>query len=58
MRWQSRQPDRRPVGRVKRATLTEYLLKKREMDNSSRPNQKQKAACLRKIPPVRKSYSL
>jgi hypothetical protein len=26
------------VGRIKRATLAEYLLKKRELDNSSKPN--------------------
>jgi hypothetical protein len=27
------------LGRVKMATLMEYLLKKRELDNSSKPNQ-------------------
>jgi hypothetical protein len=28
-----------PAGGIKRATLTECLLKKRELDNSSKPNQ-------------------
>jgi hypothetical protein len=32
-----RQPDRGPVGRTKRATLKEHLLKRRELDNSSEP---------------------
>jgi hypothetical protein len=27
-----------PVGQIKRATPMEYLLKKRELDNSSKPN--------------------
>jgi hypothetical protein len=39
MRQQSRQLDREPLGRVKMATLMEYLLKKRELDNGSKPNQ-------------------
>jgi hypothetical protein len=39
MRQQSRQPDRGPVGQIKSATLTEYLLRKRELDNSFKPNQ-------------------
>ncbi len=46
-------------GLDKRASLKEYLLKKRELDNSSRPNRtRQKTARHRKIPLVRKSYSL
>jgi hypothetical protein len=53
MRQQSRQPDGRPVGWIKRATLMEYLLKKRELTDKG-----QKAARQRKIPLVRKSYSL
>jgi hypothetical protein len=38
MRKQSRKPDG-VSGPNKRATLMEYLLKKRELDNSSKPNQ-------------------
>ncbi len=37
----------------------EYLLKKKELDNSSRPNwTREKAAHQRKVPLVRKSFSL
>jgi hypothetical protein len=32
------QSDGRPVGLIKRANLAEYLLKKRELDNCSKPN--------------------
>ncbi len=41
MRQQLRQPDEGPVGQKKnkRATLMEYLLKKRELDNSSKLDQ-------------------
>jgi hypothetical protein len=36
MRQQLRQPDGGPVGQIKRATLKKYLIKKRELENSSR----------------------
>jgi hypothetical protein len=53
MRQQSRHPDGRPVGRIKKTALMEYLLKKRELTEKG-----QKAALQKKIPLVRKSYSL
>jgi hypothetical protein len=34
MRQQSKQLNRGPVGQVNRATLTKYLLKKGELENS------------------------
>ncbi len=49
-----------PVGRIKKATLAEYLLKKRESWTTalSLTEQGQKASRQRKIPQIRKSYSL
>jgi hypothetical protein len=42
-----------------RATLTKYLIKERELDNSSKPNQtKVKGSPPEKILRLRKSYSL
>ncbi len=46
-------------GSNKRATLTQFLLKERELDNSSKPNRtRAKGSPPEKIPLVRKSYSL
>jgi hypothetical protein len=46
-------------GPNKRTTLTEYLLKKGELETDlNLTEQGQKAGCQRKIPLVRKSYSL
>jgi hypothetical protein len=43
----------------KRATLTKYLLKERELDNSSKPNRKRaKGSPPEKIPLFRKGSSL
>jgi hypothetical protein len=51
---------RGPVGLINRATLTEYLFKKRKSWTTalSLTKQRQKGAHQRKIPLVRKSYSL
>jgi hypothetical protein len=59
MRWQSRWPDGGPGGRVK-GLLSWSIYSTRELDNSSKPNTElgQKAARQRKIPLLRKSYSL
>jgi hypothetical protein len=59
MRWQSRWPDGGPGGRVK-GLLSRSIYSTRELDNSSKPNTElgQKTAGQRKIPLLRKSYSL
>jgi hypothetical protein len=48
-----------PTIQIKKAALTEYLLKKRELDTALSLTEKgQKAAHQKKIPLVRKSFSL
>jgi hypothetical protein len=58
MRQWSRHPDGKPVGQV-RDTLTEYLLKRENWTTAlSLTEQGQKTARRRKIPRIKKSYSL
>ncbi len=59
MRQQSRKPDGGPVGQIK-GLLSQNIYSKRESQTTtlSLTEQRQKAARQRKIPLIRKSYSL